>query len=86
MALDLWKDFPKNELEKVLREIGASEHKVVFFAKDQELLVGFVYVSIRQDYVEGADTSPTGYLEGIYVKPDCSKIGVAHELFELGEK
>ena len=44
MALDLWKDFPENELEKALGEIGASEHKEVFFAKDQELLVGFVYV------------------------------------------
>jgi len=85
MALDLWKDFPKNDLRRVLLEIGESEKKQVFFAKDADSLIGFVYISIRQDYVEGADVSPTGYLEGIYVKPDYRKKGIAQELFTLGE-
>lgn len=86
MALALWKDFSRQELKKALHEIEESDNKEVFFAQDKETLVGFVYVSIRYDYVEGADASPTGYLEGIYVRPDFRKAGVAHELFKLGEQ
>lgn len=86
MAMGLWKDFSRKELEKALSEIEGSENKEVFFAQDKEALTGFVYVSVRRDYVEGAHSSPTGYLEGIYVKPDYRKTGVAHELFKLGEK
>ncbi|NNE75859.1 MAG: GNAT family N-acetyltransferase [Pricia sp.] len=86
MSMDLWKDFEKNELESILREIEASKNKEVFFAKVDETLVGFVYVSIRYDHVEGANSTPTGYLEGIYVKPPYQKKGIAQGLFELAEK
>lgn len=86
MALDLWTDFPQNKLEKALREIENSETKEVFLAKDKDAFAGFVYVSIRNDYVEGADSSPTGYLEGIYVKPNYRNRGLTRELFALGEK
>ena len=86
MSAELWKDIPRNALERALRDIEPSGNKEVFFAKDGETLVGFIYVSIRFDYVEGADSSPTGYLEGIYVQPEYREKGIARELFQLGEK
>ena len=86
MAIALWKDFPEGELEKILKEIGSSENKQIFFAKDGETITGFVYVSIRHDHVEGAHGSPTGYLEGIYIEANCRKKGVAQELYTLAEK
>lgn len=42
-------------------------------------------MSIRSDYVEGAGTSPVGYLEAIYVKPNFRKSNVAKELFNVCE-
>lgn len=43
---------------------------------------GFAEASIRGDYVNGTETfpQPVGYLEGIYVKPDSRRKGIAREL------
>ena len=37
---------------------------------------------MRHDYVEGCDTSPVGYLEGVNVKETCRNKGVAMRLVE----
>jgi aminoglycoside 6'-N-acetyltransferase I len=42
--------------------------------------VAFISLSLRHDYVEGTDSSPVGYLEGIYVKPNFRGRGIAAEL------
>ena len=48
--------------------------------------VGFANVSIRYDYVEGCETSPVGYLEGIYVEDEYRKNNYARDLVEACEK
>lgn len=40
----------------------------------------FMSLSLRHDYVEGTGTSPVGYLEGIYVKPEYRRKGIARAL------
>ena len=40
---------------------------------------------IRVDYVEGSESSPTGYVEGIYVKELYRRQGIAKRLLEQGE-
>lgn len=63
-----------------------AEHQMTFLAKNEEhKAIGFINVSIRRDYVEGADHSPTGYLEGIYVEPEYRNKGVAKAMLQLGE-
>lgn len=42
--------------------------------------IGFSMLSIRTDYVEGAEKSPTGYLEGIYVEPEYGKEGYSERI------
>lgn len=44
--------------------------------------VGLVETSVRHDYVNGTESSPVGYLEGIYVVPDCRRRGYARVLVE----
>lgn len=44
--------------------------------------IGLVETSLRHDYVNGAESSPVGYLEGIYVAPPCRRRGVARRLVE----
>ena len=41
---------------------------------------GFVEASARTDYVNGTQSSPVAFLEGIYVEPHCRQQGVAKEL------
>lgn len=43
-------------------------------------------VSIRYYYVEGSNTSPVGFIEGIYVKEGYRLKGVAKSLVRQGEK
>ncbi len=42
--------------------------------------VGFVEATLRTDYVNGCETSPVAFLEGIYVEPEARRQGVAKEL------
>jgi aminoglycoside 6'-N-acetyltransferase I len=43
--------------------------------------VGFIEGSIRSDYVNGTETSPVGFVEGVYVAPAWRRKGVARQLF-----
>lgn len=43
-------------------------------------------LSLRHDYVEGAESSPVGYLEGIYVRPGHRKKGIAKELVQFAKE
>jgi aminoglycoside 6'-N-acetyltransferase I len=42
--------------------------------------VGFAEAALRRDYVEGCETSPVAFLEGIYVEPGERNRGIARAL------
>jgi aminoglycoside 6'-N-acetyltransferase I len=48
---------------------------------DQRQPIGFIEASIRGDYVNGTQSSPVGFVEGVYVIPSWRQRGVARELF-----
>lgn len=48
---------------------------------DKREPVGFIEGSIRSDYVNGTETSPVGFVEGVYVAPSWRRKGVARRLF-----
>jgi aminoglycoside 6'-N-acetyltransferase I len=43
--------------------------------------VGFIEGSIRGDYVNGTESSPVGFVEGVFVVPAWRRRGVARQLF-----
>lgn len=47
--------------------------------------IGFAEAALRRDYVEGCQTSPVAFLEGIYVAPDHRRKGVAAALIRAVE-
>ena len=47
--------------------------------------VGFAQCGLRSDYVEGTESSPVGYLEGIFVKEQYRKQGYAKKLLAACE-
>lgn len=49
---------------------------------DQRVPIGFIEGSIRADYVNGTETSPVGFVEGVYVLPTWRRRGVARRLYE----
>jgi aminoglycoside 6'-N-acetyltransferase I len=48
--------------------------------------VGLVEVSVRRDYVNGTDTTPVAFLEGIFVVPEVRRTGVARALLKEAER
>ncbi|MBM4261786.1 MAG: GNAT family N-acetyltransferase [Deltaproteobacteria bacterium] len=50
------------------------------FYTDNRQAVGFVEASIRSDYVNGTESSPVAFLEGLYVVPKHRSQGVARRL------
>ena len=68
LALLLW---PAHETQALYEEMqcGVEDpERALFVAKADGIAVGFALCSLRHDYVEGTDSNPVGYLEGIYVE------------------
>jgi aminoglycoside 6'-N-acetyltransferase I len=74
----LWDD-GRDEHAAQLDELMPSPRFVAIGAWINAELVGFAEASLR-DQVDGIDSSPAGYLEGIYVAPGHRRAGVAHAL------
>ena len=82
-----WHRHPREKSEKEFAIILKSKNETSFLCRDDNgMPVGFIYVAIRTDYVEGSKTNPVGYLEGIYVKKAYRKKGIAKMLFKKAEK
>lgn len=79
LSLLLWAEHDKEEMEQEFRELIKKDDAAVFLAQDGET-VGFAQCQLRRDYVEGTESSPVGYLEGIFVKESCRKRGYARAL------
>ncbi len=86
LALDLWPEAGEDDLRQTYADLLRSDrHKVLLFAA-QDRYVAFIHLAIRTDYVEGSDSSPTGFVEGIYVKPDFRRKGISRKLVDQGEQ
>ena len=80
LALELWPAHTAAELTKELSPLLESEEAAFFIAANGSGPVGFAQCQLRRDYVEGAQTSPVGYLEGIYIRPPYRGQGWARAL------
>ena len=80
LACQLWHDNTVEEMRTEFAEILAKPDAAYFLAYADENAIGFAQCQLRYDYVEGTDSSPVGYLEGIYVAEGYRKQGIAREL------
>lgn len=80
MAVIIWDSHSMEDLLSEFTKTVNSEDEQVFLKFIQDIPVGFAQCALRYDYVEGTDSSPVGYLEGIFVKEEYRKCGYAKEL------
>lgn len=85
LALMLWANHDAAELQDEFAELLKSEEAVCFLACEAGVPVGFAQCQLRHDYVEGTVHSPVGYLEGIFVREDHRRTGVAGKLLAACE-
>ena len=86
LAAKMWYTSTREELEDSFKEITEKNDGVVFIAVSDKKIIGFAQCGLRQDYVEGTESSPVGYLEGVFVEKQYRKNGCAKILLRECEK
>lgn len=84
LALELWPDCEFEEEFLYYQSLINSEKDICYLVNEQEIYLGFIHVSMRTDYVEGATEFPVAYIEGLYVKLGYQKRGIGKELVNAG--
>ena len=74
----LWPDYDPDELPPLLDNPKAA----VFLAEQDGRAIAFAQCQLRRDYVEGCDSSPVGYLEGVFVEEGHRRQGIASALLQ----
>ena len=82
----MWPDHSSEELAGIIREYLVSEDSAVFAETADGQFVGVALCGLRRDYVEGCETSPVGYLEGVSVHPAFLHRGIARGLVSACEQ
>lgn len=86
LAIQMWEENDLEELANEFAELVDSEKAVCFLKYAGDEPIGFAQCQLRTDYVEGTDSSPVGYLEGIFVEEEFRHAGFAKELLRACEK
>ncbi|WP_350343185.1 aminoglycoside 6'-N-acetyltransferase [Proteinivorax tanatarense] len=86
LAMKLWPDNDYQELKEEFAKMLHTDNNKVFLYLVDGNPIGFAHFSIRTDYVEGSDSSPIGYIEGIYVEAEYRRQEVSKELLAKGEQ
>ncbi len=85
LAAQLWPSHSAAELAADMAPGFDDPNSVFFLAFTEEMPIGFAQCALRHDYVEGTDSTPVGYLEGIYVAENYRKQGFAAGLLAACE-
>ena len=80
MAVQMWDSHSPEDLASEFHETLQARESAFFIQYVEDMPVGFAQCGLRKDYVEGTETSPVGYLEGIFVKPGHRSRGYAGQL------
>ncbi len=85
LSVCLWPGHAALEMEQSFRLLLTQPEAACFLAEADGAAVGFAQCQLRHDYVEGAESSPVGYLEGIYVAEPARGQGAAGALLRACE-
>ena len=67
LAVQMWADHDPEDLEAEFRELATNDEAACFIKYVDDKPIAFAQCQLRHDYVEGTDSSPVGYLEGVFV-------------------
>jgi len=85
MALKLFPESTFEEEFKLNQKVLDSESEIGVLYYQDGTCVGYMHLSIRNDYVNGTDTSPVVFIEAIYVSPDYRKQAIASTFINYAE-
>ena len=86
MAVMMWDSHSVEELKGEFEQEIENKDCVMYIYCIDNIPIGFAQCGLRHDYVEGTESRPVGYLEGIYVREEYRNRGYARELLEKKKK
>lgn len=86
LAVQLWPDTSLDEMLGHYQEVLELGEGTCFLAYKEGQPIGFIELSIRNDYVEGADELPVAYIEGLYIDSDYRQKGLGQMLITRAEQ
>ena len=85
LAVFLWEGHSAEELADEFAALLSGGDAQLFLKYEDDIPVGFAQCQLRHDYVEGTETTPVGYLEGIFILEGFRGRGYAKELLSRCE-
>ncbi|MBQ6163174.1 MAG: GNAT family N-acetyltransferase [Clostridia bacterium] len=86
LAIRMWSEHDPDELAEEFRELIGNEEAVCFLGCVGGRPIAFAQCQLRHNYAEGTQSSPVGYLEGIFVTEEYRRKGYASQLLAECEK
>ena len=86
LAVIMWDENSVEDLSNEFAELLSREDAQIFLKYENDIPVGFAQCQLRHDYVEGTETTPVGYLEGIFIMEGYRNRGYAKELLNECEQ
>lgn len=82
----LWPDADRGQTIAEAPAMLVRPDLLVLVAREKDMVTGFAEAAICRDYVNGCETSPVAFVEGIYVMPECRRQGIAGALIAVVEQ
>lgn len=86
LFVELFPETDYAEEFRIFEKSIESANEICFLARDENQYIVFIHITLRSDYVEGSDVSPTAYVEALYVKPEFRRKGIAEALIKRAEQ
>ena len=86
LAVQMWNSATEEELAADFASLISGKDAAVFLYRADDRPVGFAQCQLRRDYVEGTDSSPVGYLEGVFIEEGYRKNGYGKMLVAACER
>ena len=86
LAAQLWTSQTTEKFKEEFDVLLDRSDAAVFLCLAEDKPVGFAQCQLRYDYVEGTETSPVGYLEGVFVEEEYRNQGYAAKLLAACEQ
>ncbi len=85
LMVQLWPQHSREEMMREIDELIRTPGNEIFLAFVQGEPVGFAQCGLRYDHVEGTNSFPVGYLQGVFVKAQFRRRGIASQLLSRCE-
>ena len=85
LSIELWPDSSLTEMTAHYEGVLNASLATCFLLQNESGYFGFIELSVRNDYVEGAEELPVAYIEGLFVNQSYRHKGSGRRLLKHAE-